>query len=148
MKIITQSETPKYPFYLHLGYQSASQNPGYSEGTAAFIIVIVFLMALKAIIQIIKAPKPEHDLNFFGNKLFNDKKYNEALEFFDNAIKENPSYAQSYFNKGHTLLKLNMKTEAIQTFQRYLEINQDSKSAETINEIINKIKEQENPTSI
>lgn len=140
MKIITQSSTPKFPFYLHLGYVSASETPPeyFVAGMAAFIVMTVFFLVLKAIMKAVKAVGPmfEVELNRRGNRLFDAGKYGEALECFDKAIARNPHYADSYFNKGHTLVKMSMKNEALEAFNRYLSLAEDSGAIEAVKEIV------------
>ncbi len=140
MKIITQSSTPKYPFYLHLGYASASDTPPeyFAAGMAAFIAMTIFFIVLKVIMKTVKAAAPmfEVELNRRGNLLFDAGKYVEALKCFDKAIARNPHYADSYFNKGHTLVKMSMKTEALEAFNRYLALAVDAGAIEAVKEIV------------
>ena len=145
MKIIAQSETPKWPFYLHLGYTSASQREGgIEEGAAAFIITVIFFMLVRAFVKNYEnVPQFEIQLNYTGNQLFNERKYDEALECFNKAIRENPHYDQSYYNKGHALMKLNKKAEALESFRQYLERTKNDNSAKAVAEIIDTLSREE-----
>lgn len=145
MKIIAQSVTPSKFLYYHLAYQSASQNPGMGEGGIAFIITVIFLIMVKAFMRD-KVVQCEIKLNNEGNQLFNDKKYDEALECFEKAIKQNKYYEQSYFNKGHVFIKLNKNAEAIKSFQQYLELAKNVSSAQAVKEIINNLSKEEIPS--
>lgn len=145
MKIITQSETPKYPFYLHLGYVSANE-PVFEvlqKGFGAFLAAVVLFLALKAVMTLFSAKRRDEILNSDGNALFNEKKYEEALECYEQAIKYNRNNEQNYFNKGHALMKLGKKAEATECFKKFLELSPNAASSEAAKEIIEALNREE-----
>lgn len=52
------------------------------------------------------------------------KKYEEAIKYYDKAIKLNPKYAEAYNEKGNALLILGKVDEAIKCFTKATEINE------------------------
>lgn len=58
-----------------------------------------------------------------GNVLFSKKKYNEALECYDQAITLNPKYFQAYFNKATCFNSMKMYADAIEHFDKAIQIN-------------------------
>jgi len=143
MKIIAQSHTPSAPYYLHIGYVSASQNYGAKEGISAFIVVVVFFLALKFFWRSGDRLPEEMKLIQDGTRLFDDRKYEAALECFEMAILKNPYYDKGYYHKGHTLIKLDKKAEAVACFKKYLETTSDRASAEAIGEVIETLNKKE-----
>ena len=53
------------------------------------------------------------------------KKYEEAIECFDKAIKLEPNYATGYHNKGISLEKLKRDKEAKECFNKANELKPD-----------------------
>ncbi|MCX5961579.1 MAG: tetratricopeptide repeat protein [Cyanobacteria bacterium] len=56
-------------------------------------------------------------LNFLGVYFSERKKYLEAIQYYDRAIKINPSYAMAYFSRGGTKADLRLYNEASQDLQ-------------------------------
>jgi tetratricopeptide (TPR) repeat protein len=56
-------------------------------------------------------------LNFLGVYFSERKKYLEAIQYYDRAIKTNPSYAMAYFSRGGTKADLHLYDEAIQDLE-------------------------------
>lgn len=56
-------------------------------------------------------------LNFLGVYFSERKKYLEAIQYYDRAIKINPSYAMAYFSRGGTKADLHLYNEASQDLQ-------------------------------
>lgn len=68
----------------------------------------------------------EDEIGFLikGRFLMEAKKYGNALECFDKAIKINPKYAEAYNEKGNALLILGKVDEAIKCFTKATKINE------------------------
>ncbi|MDI6916215.1 MAG: tetratricopeptide repeat protein [Thermoplasmatales archaeon] len=68
----------------------------------------------------------EDEITFLtkGRFLMQAKKYGNALECFDKAIKLNPKYAEAYNEKGNALLILGKIDEAINCFTKATKINE------------------------
>jgi len=58
-----------------------------------------------------------------GVKFFGQKRYDEALEAYDEAIVLNPRYAEAWNNKGLALYHLGRHVEAIQAYNMAIELN-------------------------
>jgi tetratricopeptide (TPR) repeat protein len=72
----------------------------------------------------------EKNTQFFTNKgisLYNLKKFIEAIECFDEAIKINTSYYRAWCNKGIALGSLGQHDEAIECFDEASKINKTLK---------------------
>ena len=64
-----------------------------------------------------------------GIDLYDQQKYDEALQFFDKALAINPSYVNALNSKGLALDHLQRYDEAIQFFDKALAINPSSVNA-------------------
>ena len=60
-----------------------------------------------------------------GVVLFQNKLYDMALEQFKNAVKIDPGYAKAWANRGATELQLNKTEEALESYNRALQIAPD-----------------------
>jgi len=72
----------------------------------------------------------EKNAQFFINEgisLYNLKKFNEALECSDEAIKINPSYDIAWYNKGVALDKLDHYDKAMECYDKASKINKKLK---------------------
>lgn len=58
-----------------------------------------------------------------GNSLIDKGKYNEALDYINKSIKENPNLLNSYYNKGIAYQLLSNYERAIESFNKALSIN-------------------------
>ena len=58
-----------------------------------------------------------------GIYLYKQKKYSEAVDCFDKAIKINPLYYTAWCNKGVALDKLGKYSEAVDCFDKAIKIN-------------------------
>ncbi len=64
-----------------------------------------------------------------GNKLYAEKKYEEAAAAYEEAIKLSPAQWGYYFNLGLAYKKIQKETEALQAFIKAQELNPESFSA-------------------
>lgn len=67
--------------------------------------------------------------NISGSILFMKKSYQEALSFFNNAIRLNGHYAIAYYNRGLLYEKMNSREEALEDFGRAYELAPDNEAA-------------------
>ena len=58
-----------------------------------------------------------------GNSLYEQGRYNEAVQFYDRAILINPQLETAWFNKGNALYMQGNYEEALQVFDKAIEIN-------------------------
>jgi tetratricopeptide (TPR) repeat protein len=63
--------------------------------------------------------------NNYGNSLLEDDQFEEAIAYFDEALRINPGYAKALKNKGRALLELGDIDEAIECFTGVLHIRGD-----------------------
>jgi tetratricopeptide (TPR) repeat protein len=59
-----------------------------------------------------------------GNINYNEGNYNKSIECYEQAIQENPWFADAWYNKGTALGKLGRYEDALKAFDKALEINQ------------------------
>ena len=60
-----------------------------------------------------------------ANKYYQQGKYQEAIDYYTEAIKINPDFAEAYFNRGFAKAALKQYTEAIDDYTRAISINPD-----------------------
>ncbi len=58
-----------------------------------------------------------------GLALYNLRKYNEAMESYDRAIKIDPNNAYAWYNKGNALYALGKYNEAMESYDRAIKID-------------------------
>jgi tetratricopeptide (TPR) repeat protein len=58
-----------------------------------------------------------------GLALYNLRKYNEAMESYDRAIKIDPNNAYAWYNKGNALYALGEYNEAMESYDRAIKID-------------------------
>ena len=58
-----------------------------------------------------------------GEELYNARKYQEALPFFEQAIVDNPNYVQGYKGKGNVLLQQRQYEKAIRLYEKAIELD-------------------------
>lgn len=65
------------------------------------------------------------DLNYLksGKELYKNRKYKEALKYFNKEIKKNPNSSKPLRHKGLTLLELSRYSESIKYFDKALELD-------------------------
>jgi tetratricopeptide (TPR) repeat protein len=66
-------------------------------------------------------------------------KYDSALICYENALKKNPKFAASKFNKGKMLEKLNRKQEAITVYKELLRENPESRYADDVEDRLDEL---------
>lgn len=87
------------------------------------IIPTAFLITLFFFVSCTNQDKSEAGTFFLkGNIQFKDKRYEEAIRFYDEAIGKYPKLADAYFNKGLALIQLDRPEEAYESFSQALEI--------------------------
>ena len=60
-----------------------------------------------------------------GNRLYELKRYKEALESYNQSIRLDPNNAVAYFNRGVCLSDLNKKQEAIESYIEAIRLKPD-----------------------
>ena len=68
-----------------------------------------------------------------GQLLIEQKKYDEAIAFFDEAIETNPSFAKAYSERGRAKNLKGDKTGAFEDLKKSLELNPESEEAQKMN---------------
>ncbi len=77
-----------------------------------------------------------------GIDLYDQQKYDEALQFFDKALAINPSYVNALNNKGLALDHLQRYDEALQSFDKALSLDpSNTKALEGKDSISSKLKQ-------
>ena len=69
------------------------------------------------------------DLTKSGKKLHDAENYNEALSFFDQALLQDPTYPDLWNYKGIALRSLGRYAEALQCYNKSLEIEPRDKES-------------------
>ena len=77
--------------------------------------------AIRAAVAI--EPAKENYLNTYGVILRKNKRIAEAVRSYELVMKLQPNFADVYYNCGNALNELNRKHEAVERFERCLEIN-------------------------
>jgi len=72
--------------------------------------------------------------------LFAAGKTDDAVKYYDLAIKINPKWAKSYMQKGYAMLNKGDIKGALASFNRFLEIAPDSEEADGVREVIKSLK--------
>ena len=65
--------------------------------------------------------------------MIEQKKYDEAIAFFDEAIETNPSFAKAYSERGRAKNLKGDKTGAFEDLKKSLELNPESEEAQKMN---------------
>lgn len=78
-----------------------------------------------------------------GSDLYDQQKYEEALQFFDKALAINPSSVNALNNKAFTLDHLQRYDEALQSFDKALAVDpSNTKALEGKDSILSKLKQE------
>ena len=75
-----------------------------------------------------------------GIKAFNDGKMDEALEKFDQAVRENPDIPEGYYFRGLVYLNKSKNAEAKADLQKFLEMAPDNRHAAEAKEFLKELK--------
>ena len=67
--------------------------------------------------------KNEKYYNKKGTELYDAKKYDEAIKYFDKAIKVNPKYANAYYNRGNSYRNQGQRNLAIADYTKAIALN-------------------------
>ncbi|HEY0781834.1 MAG TPA: tetratricopeptide repeat protein [Thermoanaerobaculia bacterium] len=71
-----------------------------------------------------------------GIKLYNEKKFAEAVEQFSQVVKDNPNLADAYYYRGLSYLPLGKTAEAKSDFQQVLKVDPKYPKADEVKEFI------------
>ncbi len=63
------------------------------------------------------------DLVNKGNEFFHQRKFEQAIQYYDQALALKPEYSEALFNKGNALCEMGKLKEAISFYDKALEIN-------------------------
>jgi len=64
-----------------------------------------------------------------GNDLYNTGEYEEALKYYDKAIKKSPDYANAWYNRGIALYCLGKYEEALKCYDKAIELDPNDTQA-------------------
>jgi len=80
------------------------------------------------------SPSPAKSVEI-GNFYLKRKSYKAALSRFQEAVHSNPEYAPAYLGLGKTYEKLGRRQEALDAYQKYLDMLPSDKDAEQAKEV-------------
>jgi tetratricopeptide (TPR) repeat protein len=95
----------------------------------SFIILSILLVTLLPVI----AETADEWVNY-GNKLYAQGKYVEAIKYYDAAIGVDAKSVRAWFNKGNALYALKRYQEAIQCYDKVLSIDPNNSNAKAYKE--------------
>jgi tetratricopeptide (TPR) repeat protein len=75
-----------------------------------------------------------------GNSLFNDRKFDEAIQCYDKVLELDPAFKRAWNNKGFALALLGKHGEAIQCYDKALELDQVDADARKALDFLKKLK--------
>jgi tetratricopeptide (TPR) repeat protein len=92
---------------------------------AYLLYILIFIIFVSCATPIAQAGtiKTTYDWNKEGYSLFNDGRYSEALDAFNNSLSIDPKDAIVWYNKGLALSHLDRYSEALDAFNKSLSIN-------------------------
>jgi tetratricopeptide (TPR) repeat protein len=85
-------------------------------------------------------PKDAQELYFAGNRLLLTAHYEDAVKKFEDALKIYPKFADVYRGLGVCFAKLNKQDKAIESYEKYLDLNPQAKDADMVRQIIKEYK--------
>ena len=77
-----------------------------------------------------------------GNAYFTKGNYDLALEYYNQAIREDASFSSSYLNRGNALIKTGELQDAVADYEKYLSLEPLSSKREQVVKLISFIKEE------
>lgn len=80
----------------------------------------------------------EGELNDFGYRLLNNKKFNEAISIFTMVVQTFPESSNGFDSLGEAYMKAGNKDEAIKFYKRSLELDHKNKNASRMIEELSK----------
>ena len=100
-------------------------------GLMVFSFISMTLSNISNPVTVSNPPQPDNAAQSYDNalKLLDQKKYEEALIAFDNALAIDPTNANAWTNKGNLLAYLNRSNEAVFAYTKALSINPNLQSA-------------------
>jgi len=69
---------------------------------------------------------PVHELLTEGEELFEEKRFKDAIEKFDEVLELDPDHEEGWFNRGLCLYKIKLFDDAIECFKEVIDINPKS----------------------
>jgi tetratricopeptide (TPR) repeat protein len=124
------SQSGMMPGYYQVSFKKEGFQPQSSEVHVLIADVTRLGATLKKGADIIEKVLSEADELFLrGNNLFEEKKYEEAVSIFQEAIKLNPVNWGYYFNLGLAYKKLDKRDDALASFRKAVELNPESYSS-------------------
>jgi tetratricopeptide (TPR) repeat protein len=118
------------PGYYQISFKKEGYLPTSSEVHVPIADVATLQIVLKKGAEIVEKAVSDADRLFLkANKFLDDKKYEEAVAAYQEAIKLSPVNWGYYFNLGLAYKKLDQREDAVASFHRAVELNPDSFSA-------------------
>lgn len=90
------------------------------------ILSIILFISLTAGLSAQQGTKGERSAVRQGNKAYQEQRYEVAAEHYKAAEKENPSSKEASFNLANTYYKQHLWDEALQEYQRYITLENES----------------------
>jgi tetratricopeptide (TPR) repeat protein len=78
-----------------------------------------------------------------GNEFCGQEKFTEAINFYEQALRLNPQFSMAWNNKGYALEKLDLDEEAISSFDKAIEIDNNILALNNKVDILQKVGEDE-----
>jgi tetratricopeptide (TPR) repeat protein len=85
------------------------------------LIHAIFILFL-ALMTSAQCQQTAEDWDTKGNALFNQGKYDEAIQAYDEAIRLDPKFATTWTDKGGALLEQSRNDEAIRCFDKAIDL--------------------------
>lgn len=87
------------------------------------IEVLMGFLLLSWAVEATEGAKSAAEWKSSGDEAFAEHDYEKAVEYYNNAVDLNPSYAEAWHNKGRALCKMNKQKEAEESFDKALKLD-------------------------